>query len=151
MLDTTSNFDLEDLAKRLGIKNFKIFSPDLIKGKIPANQVGIVNLDDSSGGGTHWVAFYQNKSSEYAIYYDSYGIAPDPRLLRYLKGSGKPVIGQTVDHQHLRSKACGYFCIYFLYCMSVKGMSFSEFLSQFDHDEKANEKLLEKFFKPLLK
>lgn len=142
-LETTSTYDLQKHSKNL--KGFRIFSADEVKGKIPKTISAIVNLDDSSGGGTHWVAFYNAPNQKYTIYYDSFGMEPDPRVLKYLKTSGKQVVGLTGQQQDLASHACGYYCIYFLRQMN-EGVSPSEFLSQWSSNEKKNEQLLQKIF-----
>ena len=53
-----SNFDLIDAAKSLSFKNFRgVFMRDQLP-KIPNEvETGIINLDNSSGSGTHWVAY----------------------------------------------------------------------------------------------
>ena len=145
-LTTTSDQDLHQLST--GLKGFRIFSADSdqMKRKIPKTISGICNQGDLDTGGTHWVAFYNGANQKYTIYYDSFGQPPDPRLLRYLKTSGKQVIGLSSIHQALDSKACGYYCIFFLKAMN-KGQSPAEFLSQFSDNEKKNEKILSTFFK----
>jgi len=48
-----SNFELEDVVKKLKIKNFRgVFLRDTLPAKPRKNECGIMNLDDSSGGGT---------------------------------------------------------------------------------------------------
>ena len=57
-----SNFDLMEWIKRLGIKNFRgIYSRDGLPKKIK-KECGIINMDDITGPGTHWVC-YRNGGS----------------------------------------------------------------------------------------
>jgi len=44
------------------------------KLEIPQFSGGVLNLDDTSGNGTHWVAWYRDNGKNY--YFDSYGIQP---------------------------------------------------------------------------
>src|SRR6218665_84199 len=68
-----TNIQLIDAAKKLNINNFR---GDFLRDELPkrprAKERGILNLDDSAGGGTHWVAWI--KSANAKIYFDSYGL-----------------------------------------------------------------------------
>src|SRR6218665_4017790 len=51
-----SNIILQETAKRLNINNFRgVFLRDELPERPRANECGILNLDNSSGSGTHWV------------------------------------------------------------------------------------------------
>src|SRR6218665_871774 len=55
-----SNIILQETAKRLNINNFKgVFLRDELSKRPRANECGILNLDNSSGSGTHWVCWIQ--------------------------------------------------------------------------------------------
>ena len=63
-----SNIDLLHWVKQLGIKYFGgIYSRDNLPGKIHRLETGIINLDDSIGGGTHWVC-YRNVDKQLCEY-----------------------------------------------------------------------------------
>jgi hypothetical protein len=68
-------------------------------------------LDHSSGPGTHWVCYFNDPSSKYVEYYDSFGIPPSTPTQKYLKTSTKPIRYQTNPIQSIISAACGYYCI----------------------------------------
>ena len=52
-----SNFEIEDAVKKIGLKNFHgVFSRDTLPKKPKRNECAIMNLDNTSGDGTHWVA-----------------------------------------------------------------------------------------------
>ncbi len=79
-------------------------------------EAAIINLDDSSGPGTHWVAYRKNNSQ--VTYYDSFGDLPPPiELVRYLQ-SGREAsknIYYTYDRQQeFASVLCGHLCLNFL-------------------------------------
>jgi len=46
-------------------------------------RCGILNLDDASGEGTHWVGW--SRAGKNKFYFDSYGIQPPLELVEYLK------------------------------------------------------------------
>ena len=51
-----SSIDLNKLVKELGIKKFRgVFSRDNLPKRIRKEECGIINLDDFSGPGIHWV------------------------------------------------------------------------------------------------
>ena len=56
-----SNFELEDVARKLKISYFRgVFLLDTLPRKPNKKEWGIVNFDKSSGSGTDWVAWYKN-------------------------------------------------------------------------------------------
>ena len=76
------------------------------------NEVGIINLDDYIGSGTHWVA-YRN-GNKYAEYFDSFGLPMPKEVGKYLATSGKPLIYSSDEIQDRDSVLCGYWCLYYL-------------------------------------
>ena len=51
-----SNLEIIDDAKNLSLYGFKgVFFRDTLPTKTKLNECGILNLDSSSGDGTHWV------------------------------------------------------------------------------------------------
>jgi hypothetical protein len=79
-------------------------------------EAAIINLDSSSGVGTHWVA-YRKKNSK-VTYYDSFGDLPPPtELVRYLRSGNEPskTIYYTYDRQQdFDTVWCGHLCLKFL-------------------------------------
>jgi hypothetical protein len=79
-----SNFDLMDAAKNLAIKNFRgVFMKDQLPHQPNKTETGIINLDNSTGPGTHWVAYAIDPRG--IVYFDSYGLAPPKEFMRYIK------------------------------------------------------------------
>ena len=79
-----SNFELINAAQELKIRNFRgVFLRDILPNKPRKKECGILNLDDTTGSGTHWVAWYKDNNDKY--YFDSYGLQPPVELVRYLK------------------------------------------------------------------
>ena len=92
----------------LNIKNFN--------GVISRNQVPqimeyglyVVNLDDDTGPGTHWVVICVNH--DIVFYFDSFGMKPPAEVIKL---SNNSYIANTSQYQHMDSVLCGYFCIFF--------------------------------------
>lgn len=115
----------------------------MMRDNIPTiknNECCIINMDDSSGSGTHWVALL-NKSNKF-IYFDSFGLQPPEELVQ----KHKKIIFNTSQLQDLNSSKCGFYCIYFLNEIS-KGKSLYDViysLNQFYQNK--NEKMMERYF-----
>ena len=74
-------------------------------------ECGIVNLDDSNGMGTHWVAYYKNHN--YKEYFDSFGKLQSPlEIVNYLKF---PVEYNYERKQKFNTFNCGHLCLKFLF------------------------------------
>ena len=71
----------------------------------------IVNMDDSTGPGTHWV-LVSLLNPEIAIYFDPFAVAPPIDVLTFMK-KWRPDVAMNEDIvQDVNSTNCGYFCIY---------------------------------------
>ena len=83
----------------------------------------VVNFDDSTKDGSHWVALYApNKFQVY--YFDSYGTEGVPNLRETLSKRFLWVTRQNLTHQNISSTVCGQYAIFFIY-MCSKGMPYN--------------------------
>ena len=109
-----SNIDLLQWVTQLGIKYFRgIYSRDNLPDKIHKLETGIINLDDSMGGGSHWVC-YRNVDKQYCEYFDPFGLIVSNEIKNYLKTSGKKMVYSSDEIQERDSVLCGYWCLYYL-------------------------------------
>ena len=77
------------------------------------NESGIVNLDDSTGPGTHWVAYAKRRDR--VIYFDSFGNLQPPReLVRYFGNSVTLIKYNRTSYQTYNQSICGQMCLRFL-------------------------------------
>ena len=105
-----TNFELEEAAQELKISNFRgVFLRNTLPKRPKKNECGILNLDDTSGNGTHWVAWYKNGKIKY--YFDSFGVQPPTELITYLKS---PIHYNTEEIQPRDQVFCGHLCLYVL-------------------------------------
>lgn len=74
------------------------------------NEKGIVNLDTSSGIGSHWVAY--SKRGSQVNYADSFGLRPPPEVIQYFKGS--QIFYSNEIKQSYDTNNCGHLCLEFL-------------------------------------
>jgi len=77
------------------------------------NESGIVNLDDTVGPGTHWVAYA--KRNNRVMYFDSFGNLRPPReLVRYFGNSVTTIEYNRTSYQTYDQNICGQMCLQFL-------------------------------------
>ena len=80
----------------------------------------VVNTDDSSRPGMHWVALrITNKKLKFFYFF---GLPPDlyPDLATALKALGLPIVYNTTRLQQPLTDVCGQYCIAYCYA-SVRG------------------------------
>lgn len=76
------------------------------------NESAIVNLDNASGEGTHWVCYKKIGNDVY--YYDSFGnLRPPVELIRYF-GPRANVNYNYEKQQQFDTVICGHLCLTFL-------------------------------------
>lgn len=81
-------------------------------------ECAVINLDDHTGSGTHWVAYTKNKDD--VTYFDSFGnLRPPLELLKYLGGGS--VKYNYEQHQNYNTFICGHLCLKFLTNTLYKG------------------------------
>jgi hypothetical protein len=98
-----------------GISHFRgVFMRDSLPQTVLPVECGVVNLDDSDGPGTHWVAYY--KRGREAIYFDSYGLDPPRELVQYMRCS---IQTQTFQLQGPKDVICGHLCIHVLHRLAA--------------------------------
>jgi hypothetical protein len=102
------NTDISKYLKILGIRH-KVVAKDKIPKKLPkGNYALVINLDDSEGSGTHWVALIQ-KNSKNLFYYDSFGVDHPPQQIIDLENR-RGIVANNSQHQDIESILCGYYC-----------------------------------------
>ena len=114
-----SNFDIIHFCKKLKIRNFKgCFMRDEMKYLCGNDECFVMNIDDSSSPGTHWVAVNIVKEKESSVsrtyYFDSFGLEPTEEIKRYCK---EPRYYNSFEFQKPNEVICGHLCLYFLYRM----------------------------------
>jgi hypothetical protein len=119
-----SNIQLLEAAKKMQIRNFTgVYLRDELLMKPRDNECGILNLDESSGTGTHWVGWIKKRNEKY--YFDGYGLPPPVELLKYLHS---PVYYNSERIQPDNEVFCGHLCLYVLK-MVGDGMNFQEVIN----------------------
>lgn len=139
-LGITSEDDLRTMAR--GLRNFEVHAMEEFQEKLPKHINAVYNTATRDTGGQHWVAVHNSPKREHVTYWDSFGQAIDPRLLKYLKTSGKKVVRNTSQIQNINADSCGYWAVWVLRELE-SGKAIGEILSQIDgQDQEENEAML---------
>ena len=87
----------------------------------------VINLDEYSDIGTHWVALWVNINS--VTYFDSFGVEHIPKeIIKFIEN--RNIKTNIFRIQAYDSIMCGYFCIGFIDFM-FKGKTLTEFMNLF--------------------
>lgn len=102
-------------AKELNIQNFRgVYMRDQLPARPRYHESAVINLDNSTGPGTHYVAYV--KRGRKVWYFDSYGDLPPPReLVHYFGSSANTFVYNTTRVQNMNTRSCGRLCLQFLY------------------------------------
>jgi len=157
-----SNYDIIELANKLKINDLVfVGSQDLlntIPKKMRKNKFYIINFDNESGAGNHWVCLSTHMSKDRDPFYaDSFG-QPPPIKVHTFVSNLKPKQLNYWDKQlqSLNSTICGWYCVLVCDMMNqyyMKGLGFNDFINDFkkmgwnyDRQEKNNYKIVDKYF-----
>jgi len=107
------NLELQKMIQRIpSIKNFQgIFASDQLP-TLDTNFSLILNTDPSYLSGQHWTAIFRNK---HLYYFDSLAQKPPSSITNNYKINFR----LTFPVQSNYSINCGYYCVLFLFLMSI--------------------------------
>ena len=88
----------------------------------------VINLDEYSDIGTHWVALYVNNND--VTYFDSFGVEHIPKEIKTFIDRSLSITTNIFRIQAYDSIVCGYFFIGFINFMLV-GKTLTEFTNLF--------------------
>lgn len=144
---TTTNLQLEEMAKQLDLPLLGVVSKDQLQGRVKVGTI-IINLEDSTGGGTHWVTLIVFPKKE-VIFFDPFGFPPPREVNRYI---GKKIAVSIRHIQDIGSTMCGYYCLacdhYLRHSKRRdKYEAFDDFLNLFKVDTKKNDEILKDYLR----
>ena len=118
-----------------------VYSRDNLPNKIKVGAY-VINLDEYSDIGTHWIALWKNNNT---TYFDSFGVEHIPREIKKFIGN-KNIIANIFRIQAYDSIMCGYFCIGFINFM-LKGKSLTDNTNTFSPNNfKKNDDIILNYF-----
>ena len=119
-----------------------VYSRDNFPDKIK-NGAYVINLDEYSDIGTHWIALYVNNKS--ATYFDSLRIGHIPKEVKKFINN-RNIIANIYRVQNYDSILCSCFCIEFIDYM-LKGNSLTDFTNLFSSNNfKKNDDIILNYF-----
>ena len=107
-----------------------VYSRDNLPVKIKYGTY-VINLDEHSDIGTHWIALYVNTKA--VTYFDSFGVEHIPKEIKKIADK-KNIIKNIITIQAYDSVLCGYFYIGFINFM-FKGNSLTDFTNHFSPND----------------
>lgn len=128
-IHSLSNVDIEQYFKHFDIVG-KVVARDKVGKKIKSNSCIVINLDDSTGGGTHWVLLVNSSKSKNLLYYDPFGLEYPPEEVLDMN-TKKGLVANTSQHQHIDSVLCGYYCLKVAKSILVDKMNYRQTMLQF--------------------
>jgi hypothetical protein len=106
------NFQISSILNKFGVKSFHgSFPCDRIPSKFNSGSY-IVNFQNHTEGGDHWVCIIEGVKSIY--YIDPFGIEPPETILDWIEKKNKKWFYSNRDLQALNADNCGYFCCYII-------------------------------------
>ena len=119
-----------------------VFFLEIIYQKIKDGAY-IINLNEYSDIGTHWVALHVNNN--YVHYFDSFGVEHIPEKIKAFINN-KNIKTNIFRVQAYDPVMCGYFCIGFIDFM-LKGKTLTEFRNLFSPNNfKKKDDIILKYF-----
>ena len=102
------------------------------------DRVYIINLDEYSDIGTHWIALYIQNND--VTYFDSFGVGHIPKEIRTFIGN-KNIKTNTFRIQSCDSIMCRYFYIGFIDFM-LAGKTLTDFANHFLRNNLKNDEII---------
>ena len=127
-----TNFEIQKYYK-----NEPRFNGVYSRDNLPKIKDGayVINLDEYSDIGTHWVALWVNNNN--ATYFDSFRVEHIPKEIKAFINN-KNIITNIFRIQAYYSIMCGYFCIVFIDFM-LAGKELTDYTNLFfPHDFRKN-------------
>ena len=135
-----TNFEIQKYYK-----NEPRFNGVYSRDNLPKIKDGayIINLDEYSDIGTHWVALYAQNN--YVTYFDSFGVENIPKEIRTFINN-KNIKTNMFRTQAYDSIMCGHLCIGFIDFM-LSGKILIDFINLFSPNNfKRNDDIIPKYF-----
>jgi len=112
---------LNELARRMCVPYFRgVF----MRNTLPTsgahrNESRIVNLDNATGPGTHWIAY--TKRNNRVVYFDSFDNLRQPKeLVRYFGNDAMTIEYNRTSYQTYDQSFCGQMCLRFLQTVDAR-------------------------------
>ena len=125
---TTYSDQLHKVGKQLfGSKFLGVYTSDKIPNKIKRGHMAIINLDNSSETGSHWIGVCKDKKDNIWVY-DSFGRSTH-KIIPSIYGKGRRIKTTERDaEQHINESNCGARCLAFLQVFHNHGSKYAKYI-----------------------
>jgi hypothetical protein len=145
---TTSNVDLDLLARLMRVKLTVCLQDDLAQMTPQVGMSYVINYGTEQNGGTHWVALILDDGD--AVFIDSFGTHYSTDVEEFMKRTPGSVVKlgfSNVILQSLESSLCGFYClaaVTFAHRSPNESLfeAMGNFLAHFKADARANAPIL---------
>lgn len=148
-----SNVDIRNLSRLLKI-HVTCISKDQLARLSPTSSY-VLNMQDSSQGGSHWVALYVQNFTKRACYFDPFGLSAPVEVIYWCRKHALFLAVNTMQVQDIPQVCCGWYCLAFIHFMTQDPRAnvrvlLNEFLSMFNSvDQSGNDNVLQRYFSRL--
>lgn len=156
-----TNFELAEMARKMGINlplSHIIMRDEMAILPKEGDYLAIINLQDSSKGGSHWTAFV--KKGRQAFHLDPFGVTPDANIVHFCHVRKLHLASNRYIIQDLNSDKCGLFCLGLFKWLRTQPLSrprmyakndlieaCNDYVNQFVDDTKKNDGILMKWLR----
>ena len=117
-----------------------LFAIDQLTFTLPNREIFyICNTDVATQKGKHWVVIYFPEKSSTVEFFDSLGKKPNKNFQLFMAQRQKAISFNSRRVQGASSKACGYYCLYFIYLRS-RYIDYKGIIENFSNSTEKNEK-----------
>ena len=128
-----------------------VFAADELPSYMPVGKGLIVNCCNRDLPGQHWLAIYQSTTKK-VEFFDSFGRDPRdtsfPDNYKNIVEKFNDLEYSKVQIQSFNSVTCGYFCIHFIYVLSL-GLDLEFFLNEYSNNFMKNDEFVVDFVNSL--
>jgi hypothetical protein len=113
-----TNFEIIQICQDLNIHlDYVMMNNQFTSKMLDYDFSIIINFQNYSENGSHWVALYCDAKNKTVYYNDSYGELPTATVENIINKKGYSLYFNNTQFQAIESQMCGFFPIYFLYMM----------------------------------
>ena len=121
-----------------------VYPIDLIPNDLPRPSIIVVNQDNSTGMGTHWIVLHY-KEDNMTEHFDSVGKKPMKYIYNLLISKNMSYMYNNKRVQNYGTNTCALFCLFYSF-FSCRKVSFQHIMTMFSDNLLANESIVIKFF-----
>lgn len=127
---------------------YRVCACDMLPKKVSYvhDWIIIVNLDESSRKGSHWVGIFLTRLTRTLFFFDSYGMQPNNKYINeFISTHAKNTFWNNRQLQSFYSYCCGEYCCMFAHTMA-KGDVLACFMRQFNDKYHRNDEKVQSMF-----